>query len=151
MELILKCSISITKNRVNKMFGLQSERAECRRCRLRSRAVKRAYFILICTAMHAHPPACRVDKMFGLQSERSGASDNANRDRQLAHGNQFSKIINSEMVILTPITINNHFNNANYVTKVDHLCSERHTFNFLLKKVDFRGSLPVGVDFLCKW
>ena len=56
-----------------------------------------------------------------------------------AHGNQFSKIINSEMVILTPITINNHFNNANYVTKVDHLCSERHTFNFLLKKVDFRG------------
>ena len=54
------------------------------------------------------------------------------------HGNQFSKIINSEMVILTPITINNHFNNANYVTKVDHLCSERHTFNFLLKKVDFR-------------
>ena len=39
------------------------------------------------------------------------------------HGNQFSKIINSEMVILTPITINNHFNNANYVTKVDHLCS----------------------------
>ena len=57
------------------------------------------------------------------------------------HGNQFSKIINSEMVILTPITINNHFNNANYVTKVDHLCSERHTFNFLLKKVDFRGPL----------
>ena len=56
------------------------------------------------------------------------------------HGNQFSKIINSEMVILTPITINNHFNNANYVTKVDHLCSERHTFNFLLKKVDFRES-----------
>ena len=54
------------------------------------------------------------------------------------HGNQFSKIINSEMVILTPITINNDFNNANYVTKVDHLCSERHTFNFLLKKVDFR-------------
>ena len=45
------------------------------------------------------------------------------------------------MVILTPITINNHFNNANYVTKVDHLCSERHTFNFLLKKVDFRGAL----------
>ena len=43
------------------------------------------------------------------------------------------------MVILTPITINNHFNNANYVTKVDHLCSERHTFNFLLKKVDFRA------------
>ena len=59
------------------------------------------------------------------------------------HGNQFSKIINSEMVILTPITINNHFNNANYVTKVDHLCSERHTFNFLLKKVDFRDiSIP---------
>ena len=54
------------------------------------------------------------------------------------HGNQCSKIINSEMIILTPITINNHFNNANYVTKVDHLCSERHTFNFLLKKVDFR-------------
>ena len=44
------------------------------------------------------------------------------------------------MVILTPITINNHFNNANYVTKVDHLCSERHTFNFLLKKVDFRAA-----------
>ena len=57
------------------------------------------------------------------------------------HGNQFSKIINSEMVILTPITINNHFNNANYVTKVDHLCSERHTFNFLLKKVDFRDGI----------
>ena len=62
------------------------------------------------------------------------------------HGNQFSKIINSEMVILTPITINNHFNNANYVTKVDHLCSERHTFNFLLKKVDFRGRGSFGVD-----
>ena len=50
------------------------------------------------------------------------------------------------MVILTPITINNHFNNANYVTKVDHLCSERHTFNFLLKKVDFRGSGGSPVD-----
>ena len=37
----------------------------------------------------------------------------------------------------------NHFNNANYVTKVDHLCSERHTFNFLLKKVDFRDADPV--------
>ena len=49
----------------------------------------------------------------------------------MMHGNQFSKIINSEMVILTPITINNHFNNANYVT--------RHIFNFLLKKVDFRA------------
>ena len=47
------------------------------------------------------------------------------------------------MVILTPITINNHFNNANYVTKVDHLCSERHTFNFLLKKVDFRGGTVI--------
>ena len=52
------------------------------------------------------------------------------------------------MVILTPITINNHFNNANYVTKVDHLCSERHTFNFLLKKVDFRGIIHIYVDFL---
>ena len=52
------------------------------------------------------------------------------------------------MVILTPITINNHFNNANYVTKVDHLCSERHTFNFLLKKVDFRDSAVFGVDFI---
>ena len=62
------------------------------------------------------------------------------------HGNQFSKIINSEMVILTPITINNHFNNANYVTKVDHLCSERHTFNFLLKKVDFRAALEKMLD-----
>ena len=51
----------------------------------------------------------------------------------MMHGNQFSKIINSEMVILTPITINNHFNNANYVT------TERHIFNFLLKKVDFRA------------
>ena len=50
------------------------------------------------------------------------------------------------MVILTPITINNHFNNANYVTKVDHLCSERHTFNFLLKKVDFREALRAEVD-----
>ena len=50
------------------------------------------------------------------------------------------------MVILTPITINNHFNNANYVTKVDHLCSERHTFNFLLKKVDFRGRLQMHLD-----
>ena len=49
------------------------------------------------------------------------------------------------MVILTPITINNHFNNANYVTKVDHLCSERHTFNFLLKKVDFRGRQEIKV------
>ena len=36
---------SITKNRA----------AECLRCRLRSRAVKRAYFTLISTAMHAHP------------------------------------------------------------------------------------------------
>ena len=62
------------------------------------------------------------------------------------HGNQFSKIINSEMVILTPITINNHFNNANYVTKVDHLCSERHTFNFLLKKVDFRAANSGVID-----
>ena len=50
------------------------------------------------------------------------------------------------MVILTPITINNHFNNANYVTKVDHLCSERHTFNFLLKKVDFRVLAAVVMD-----
>ena len=52
------------------------------------------------------------------------------------------------MVILTPITINNHFNNANYVTKVDHLCSERHTFNFLLKKVDFRDLKRLSRD--CK-
>ena len=51
------------------------------------------------------------------------------------------------MVILTPITINNHFNNANYVTKVDHLCSERHTFNFLLKKVDFRGWHTTEINF----
>lgn len=65
------------------------------------------------------------------------------------HGNQFSKIINSEMVILTPITINNHFNNANYVTKVDHLCSERHTFNFLLKKVDFRDKSAINVELIC--
>ena len=65
-----------------------------------------------------------------------------NTTQLIRHGNQFSKIINSEMVILTPITINNHFNNANYVTKVDHLCSERHTFNFLLKKVDFRDGIP---------
>ena len=50
------------------------------------------------------------------------------------------------MVILTPITINNHFNNANYVTKVDHLCSERHTFNFLLKKVDFREIIIFVID-----
>ena len=50
------------------------------------------------------------------------------------------------MVILTPITINNHFNNANDVTKVDHLCSERHTFNFLLKKVDFRGIDSFYID-----
>ena len=49
------------------------------------------------------------------------------------------------MVILTPITINNHFNNANYVTKVDHLCSERHIFNFLLKKVDFRAKNKIGI------
>ena len=50
------------------------------------------------------------------------------------------------MVILTPITINNHFNNANYVTKVDHLCSERHTFNFLLKKVDFRENIRQAIE-----
>ena len=50
------------------------------------------------------------------------------------------------MVILTPITINNHFNNANYVTKVDHLCSERHIFNFLLKKVDFRDNKESDLD-----
>ena len=39
------------------------------------------------------------------------------------------------------------FNNANYVTKVDHLCSERHTFNFLLKKVDFRDFFTFSLDF----
>ena len=50
------------------------------------------------------------------------------------------------MIILTPITINNHFNNANYVTKVDHLCSERHTFNFLLKKVDFRAAQVLVIE-----
>ena len=85
--------------------------AECLRSRLRSRAVKRAYFALTCTAMHAHPlrftaivskltssffyqalphlilySLFRVDKMFGLQSERNGVSDNANRERQLAAG-----------------------------------------------------------------
>ena len=54
------------------------------------------------------------------------------------------------MVILTPITINNHFNNANYVTKVDHLCSERHTFNFLLKKVDFRERQQKCIDYILK-
>ena len=70
--------------------------------------------------------------------------------QQYDHGNQFSKIINSEMVILTPITINNHFNNANYVTKVDHLCSERHTFNFLLKKVDFRAIRQSRLDMQCQ-
>ena len=39
------------------MFGLQSEQsgAECLRSRLRFRAVKRAYFTLTYTAMHAHP------------------------------------------------------------------------------------------------
>ena len=67
----------------------------------------------------------------------------------ITHGNQFSKIINSEMVVLKPITINNHFNNANYVTKVDHLCSERHTFNFLLKKVDFRADHGNFVEYSC--
>ena len=36
------------------------------------------------------------------------------------------------MVILTPITINNHFNNANYVTKVD--------------KVNFRASYQTYLD-----
>ena len=109
--------------------------------------------------------------MFGLQSERNGVSENANRNRQLAggasenanrdrqlaggasdnanrlrrhsaHGNQFSKIINSEMVILTPITINNHFNNANYVT---------NTFNFLLKKVDFRALRRRQLTFEGDW
>ena len=55
------------------------------------------------------------------------------------------------MVILTPITINNHFNNANYVTKVDHLCSERHTFNFLLKKVDFRALRRRQLTFEGDW
>ena len=32
------------------------------------------------------------------------------------------------------------------MTKVDHLCSERHTFNFLLKKVNFRASYQTYLD-----
>lgn len=40
------------------------------------------------------------------------------------HGNRFSKIINSEVVILTSITTNNHSNNVNFVTEIIHLCSE---------------------------
>ena len=45
--------------RVNKVMVCNQSGAECLRSRLRSRAVKRAYFILTHTAMHAHPPACR--------------------------------------------------------------------------------------------
>ena len=60
------------------------------------------------------------------------------------HGNQFSKTINSEIVIITTITINNHFNNANYVTNINHPCLERNNFNFLLKKVDFRGVTEIN-------
>ena len=36
-------------------YARTSGAAECLRCRLRSRAVKRAYFTLTYTAMHAHP------------------------------------------------------------------------------------------------
>ena len=39
----------------NPFFARKGFPAECLRCRLRSRAVKRAYFTLISTAMHAHP------------------------------------------------------------------------------------------------
>ena len=37
---------------------------DCRRCRLRFRAVKRAYFTLILIAMHAHPVRRRMGAGF---------------------------------------------------------------------------------------
>ena len=58
----------------------------------------------------------RITVEIGLSE--SPIIDDLNERIASSHGNQFSKIINSEMVILTPITINNHFNNANYVTKL---------------------------------
>ena len=41
-----------------------------------------------------------------------------------AHGNQFSKMFNSKMVILTSSETNNHSNNVDFVTKIIHLRSE---------------------------
>ena len=40
------------------------------------------------------------------------------------HGNQFSKMFNSKMVILTSSETNNHSNNVDFVTKIIHLRSE---------------------------
>ena len=42
----------------------------------------------------------------------------------LSHGNQFSKMFNSKMVILTSSETNNHSNNVDFVTKIIHLRSE---------------------------
>ena len=72
--------------------------------------------VTVCNQSGAQRATTRIDR--GGTPPRIGTGS-----LPAVHGNQFSKIINSEMVILTPITINNHFNNANYVTKVDHLCS----------------------------
>ena len=48
----------------NPFFARKGFPAECLRCRLRSRAVKRAYFTLISTAMHAHPMRRRTAPVF---------------------------------------------------------------------------------------
>ena len=50
------------------------------------------------------------------------------------------------MVILTTITTNNYFNNANFVTKIILLCSEWHNFKFLLKKLDFLAKRLRSLD-----
>ena len=141
---------------------------ECLRCQLRSRAVKRAYFTLISTAMHAHPvrrrtapvsyirrhAPCgalygycikiykflfyqalphliyslhRVNKMFGLQSERSGASDNANRERQLAAGALYGYCIKTyKLFFLSNFTAPNAKFMPRRVDKMFGLQSERN-------------------------
>ena len=48
----------------NPFFARKGFPAECLRCRLRSRAVKRAYFTLTYTAMHAHPVRRRTAPVF---------------------------------------------------------------------------------------
>ena len=50
--------------RVNKVMVCNQSGAECLRGRLRSRAVKRAYFALAYTAMHAHPVRRRMGAGF---------------------------------------------------------------------------------------
>ena len=48
----------------------------------------------------------------------------ASSEKEQEHGNQFSKMFNSKMVILTSSETNNHSNNVDFVTKIIHLRSE---------------------------